>query len=64
MGERVGALVVPAGDVTVEALEAFCEDRLAGYKRPRVVAFAEELPRTASGTVDREAVRRALADEN
>jgi len=63
-GERVGALVVPAGDVTVEALEAFCEDRLAGYKRPRVVAFAEELPRTASGTVDREAVRRALADEN
>ncbi|WP_232702124.1 o-succinylbenzoate--CoA ligase [Halobacterium wangiae] len=63
-GERVGALVVSASDVTAATLDEFSDDRLAGYKRPRVVAFAEELPRTASGTVDRAAVRDALADEN
>jgi O-succinylbenzoic acid--CoA ligase len=44
-------------DLSVEDLEAHCEGRLAGYKRPRTIDFAEELPRTASGTVEREAVR-------
>ncbi|NIB99465.1 o-succinylbenzoate--CoA ligase [Halobacterium sp. R2-5] len=64
-GERVAALVVRESDgVTAEDLRAFCEDRLAGYKHPRTVAFADELPRTASGTVDREAVRDELAGEN
>ena len=63
-GERVGALVVPAGDVTADELDDFCGERLAGYKRPRAVEFVDELPRTASGTVDRAAVRRALSDEN
>jgi len=37
-----------------------CESRLAGYKRPRTIRFAAELPRTASGTVEREAVRDLL----
>nr|WP_135826315.1 o-succinylbenzoate--CoA ligase [Halorussus ruber] len=65
-GERVGALVVPEegadGDLSVGGIEDFCDDRLAGYKRPRTVAFAEELPRTASGTVEREAVRERLRE--
>ncbi|USZ68468.1 o-succinylbenzoate--CoA ligase [Halorussus salilacus] len=61
-GERVAALVVPEGDaeLSVAALEAHFEGRLAGYKRPRTVEFADELPRTASGTVEREAVRERL----
>jgi O-succinylbenzoic acid--CoA ligase len=74
-GETVGALVVPAeevasadgeltGELTVDAIRAFCADRLAGYKHPRIVAFAEELPRTASGTVDRLAVADRLAADN
>jgi O-succinylbenzoic acid--CoA ligase len=63
-GERVGALVVPTSGVDEESLDAFCEDRLAGYKRPRVLELVDELPRTASGTVDREAARRRLADDN
>jgi o-succinylbenzoate---CoA ligase len=58
-GERVCALVVADG-VTKGELRAFCEGRLAGYKRPKTVAFADALPRTASGTIDREAVRERL----
>ncbi|MFD1587416.1 o-succinylbenzoate--CoA ligase [Halorientalis brevis] len=61
-GERVGALVVPAADesLDVDAVVAYCRGRLAGFKCPRTTAVAEELPRTASGTVDREAVRDRL----
>jgi len=63
-GERVAALVVPEGSApSVATLEAHCDARLAGYKRPRIWGFADELPRTASGTVDREAVRDRLRGE-
>ncbi|WP_049917216.1 o-succinylbenzoate--CoA ligase [Halogeometricum pallidum] len=62
-GERVSALVVPAGDVLDRtALVAFARERLAGFKIPRLVAVADELPRTVSGTVKRDAVRELLAD--
>ncbi|MCU4924752.1 acyl--CoA ligase [Halobacteria archaeon AArc-dxtr1] len=74
-GERVAALVVPASgtkmrnadgaeDATpcpsLESVFDHCEDRLAGFKRPKTVGYTEELPRTPSGTVDREAVRKRL----
>ncbi|MFC6904340.1 class I adenylate-forming enzyme family protein [Halalkalicoccus tibetensis] len=61
-GERVCALVV--GDVAEPALREFLEGRLADYKRPKTIAFADELPRTASGTVDRGAVRELLAERS
>jgi acyl-CoA synthetase (AMP-forming)/AMP-acid ligase II len=50
-GEVVTAVVVvrPGGSpVTVEALRAHCEGRLAGFKQPRRVAIVTELPRTAA----------------
>jgi len=60
-GERVAALIVPAdGDLTAATLEAHCRERLAGFKIPRTIEFAETLPRTVSGTVDRAAVRERL----
>lgn len=61
-GERVCALVV--GDVAEPALREFCEGRLAGYKRPKTIAFVDELPRTASGTVDRRTAREILSDRS
>jgi O-succinylbenzoic acid--CoA ligase len=63
-GERVAALVVSEADadLTAEEIEAHCREKLAGYKRPRTVRFADELPRTASGTVERETVRERLRD--
>jgi O-succinylbenzoic acid--CoA ligase len=63
-GERVAALVVPTTGASLSAdeLESFCRERLAGFKLPRTIAFADELPRTASGTVDRQRVRDRLRE--
>jgi O-succinylbenzoic acid--CoA ligase len=67
-GERVGALVVPtderSDDLNGDEVRSFCDGRLAGYKHPRVVTVADELPRTASGTVARRDVIDVLAGEN
>ncbi|WP_332898820.1 o-succinylbenzoate--CoA ligase [Haladaptatus sp. CMSO5] len=61
-GERVGALVVTEDveKVTGDELVDHCRAKLAGYKCPRVIGFTSALPRTASGTVEREKVREAL----
>jgi acyl-CoA synthetase (AMP-forming)/AMP-acid ligase II len=50
-GEAGCAFVVPVGEaIVVEALEAYCRERLATYKVPRHwVMLSEPLPRTASG---------------
>ncbi|MGN6188515.1 MAG: AMP-binding protein [Conexibacter sp.] len=50
-GETVGAWVVPDGALDADALIAFCGDRLAAYKRPRIVQLVDELPRNALGKV-------------
>lgn len=61
-GECVGALVEPVDGTgpTTDDVRSFCDGRLASYKRPRVISFGS-LPRTASGTVDREQVRSILS---
>jgi O-succinylbenzoic acid--CoA ligase len=62
-GERVGALVVPRSEeLTGADVEEHCAGSLAGFKRPRLLVFAEELPRTPSGTIKRDAVRDLLLD--
>jgi fatty-acyl-CoA synthase/long-chain acyl-CoA synthetase len=51
-GERVHAVVVPARDGVTEAdVTSFARQHLAGYKVPRSVSFALELPKTGSGKV-------------
>ena len=53
-GELVTALVVPAGDrVTAEDLIAHCRTDLAGYKCPKRIDFVDELPRTATGKLQK-----------
>jgi O-succinylbenzoic acid--CoA ligase len=68
-GERVAALVVSAdgaergeADVDADDLRAFCRGRLADFEIPKTIRFADALPRTPSGTVDREAVRERLSE--
>ena len=53
-GELVTALVVPAHTgVTAEDLVAHCRTNLAGYKCPKRVDFVDELPRTATGKLQK-----------
>ena len=53
LGEDVGAFVVlrVGESLTAPELSAFCEERLADYKRPRQITFVDELPRNATGKV-------------
>ncbi|WP_162595310.1 class I adenylate-forming enzyme family protein [Variovorax sp. PBL-E5] len=61
MGQRVAALVVPAGPALhTEDLIAGCRLALAGYKTPRVVGFIDALPKLGSGKVDLAACRSLL----
>ena len=52
-GERVMAVVVPHEEErpTEESILSFCQERLAGYKRPRSVVFMDELPKNQLGKV-------------
>ena len=62
-GQRVAAAVVrKRGAGTSEAaLRTFCEDKLAGFKRPRLVHFVERLPQTSAGKLDRSALAQQLS---
>jgi acyl-CoA synthetase (AMP-forming)/AMP-acid ligase II len=63
LGEDVAAFVVlRAGtDLDVQALLAFCAERLADYKRPRQVTVVDELPRNATGKVLKHELRATAA---
>lgn len=56
-GQKVAALVITSTRITAEDLQAYARQHLAGPKRPRVIAFTDHFPRTASGKVKRAAVR-------
>jgi acyl-CoA synthetase (AMP-forming)/AMP-acid ligase II len=68
-GETVKAAVVlrPDAGLTVAELDGWCRQRLAGYKRPRYVAFLApgDLPRSTTGKVQRHelAARPAREEE-
>jgi long-chain acyl-CoA synthetase len=62
MGQSVKAVVQPAagqrpGPDLAEELLTHCRTRLAGFKRPRTIAFVDELPRLPTGTLLRRRVR-------
>ena len=47
-------VVIKPGQQTDEAtLKAFCKDHLAPYKYPRQIEFVEDLPKTATGKIQR-----------
>ncbi len=58
-GEAVKVVVVRKDpSVTEAAVRAYCEANLTGYKRPKVVEFRNDLPKTPVGKV----LRRELRD--
>lgn len=60
-GETVKAFVVlrEGQSVTPDEVIAFCKQRMAAYKYPRLVEVVDELPKTASGKVLRRELRNA-----
>lgn len=64
-GETVTAFVVKKDlSVSEQELDAWCmnSDELANYKRPRRYVFCEELPRNASGKIQKFVLRKQLED--
>ena len=62
MGEKVGAVIVPAGgsELDVDAVIAYCRDHLADFKVPQYVATrGEPLPRNPGGKL----LKKQLRDE-
>ena len=58
-GELVAALLIAAPAVTLDAaaVAALVRERLAHFKRPRMIAFVTELPKRPSGKTDRSAAK-------
>jgi long-chain acyl-CoA synthetase len=66
LGERVHAVIVTRnGDVSSEALRAWCVERLSDYKVPETIKLTTEpLPRNANGKVMKRQLRDALTAES
>ncbi|CAN5148476.1 long-chain fatty acid--CoA ligase [soil metagenome] len=59
-GEAVKVVIVKKDQSLTEAdVRAFCETNLTGYKRPKIVEFRTELPKTPVGKI----LRRELRDK-
>jgi long-chain acyl-CoA synthetase len=60
-GEAVKLVIVKKNPAVTEAdVRAYCEANLTGYKRPKVVEFRTELPKTPVGKI----LRRELRDKS
>ena len=51
----------PGASASEDELKAFVKDRLAPYKYPRSIEFVDELPKTATGKIQRFKLRELEA---
>jgi acyl-CoA synthetase (AMP-forming)/AMP-acid ligase II len=65
-GESVKAVVAlrPGKNFPADEIIAFCRGRIAGYKVPKSIDFADELPRTPSGKIKKTELRAKYWGEN
>lgn len=63
--ERLALFIVAPGDAraAIEAAEQACAERLPRHKRPKWIRAVEELPRTATGKMQRYRLRERLERE-
>jgi acetyl-CoA synthetase len=61
----VALCVIAHPDIEIDTAEllAYAGEHLAGYKRPRLVHFMDDFPRTKNGKVIRKALQRAVESE-
>ena len=60
-GEEVHAVVVLADEAVLAELEEHCRERLAAFKVPSSWDAVEELPKTATGKIDKKVLRERFA---
>ncbi|MDR7610024.1 MAG: o-succinylbenzoate--CoA ligase, partial [Armatimonadota bacterium] len=53
----------PGAQATAEELIAFCREQLAHFKAPKAVEFLQELPKTATGKIQKFLLRSAARAE-
>lgn len=58
------AFVVPRSGVTIDpaTIDAHCRERMAVFKRPKQLIVVDAFPKTATGKIQRFALRQRLAD--
>ena len=57
-GEAVKVVIVKKDpELTEESIKAHCKEELTGYKRPKVIQFVDELPKTNVGKILRRELR-------
>lgn len=62
LGERVTAVVVRSSQsVTEDDIEQACRGEMAAFKIPRAVRFVDEMPKTSSKKIDKEALRERFS---
>lgn len=64
-GEEICAWIKlkPGARATAEEIRAFCKDRIAYFKIPRYIRFAESFPMTVTGKVQKFVMRKIMAEE-
>ncbi len=62
-GEEVWAAVVLKGAAEPDRLRDFCRERIADFKTPKVIRVVSELPRNATGKIDRRKVAALFKPE-
>jgi long-chain acyl-CoA synthetase len=62
LGERVGAVVVVSEPCAPDSIVGHCASQVASFKVPEYIGFADELPVSVLGKLDRKALRALLVD--
>jgi len=58
-GETVKAFIIPkpGEDLSEQEVFAFCREKLAAYKQPKIIEFRQDLPKSAVGKILRKILR-------
>jgi long-chain acyl-CoA synthetase len=62
LGQRVGAVVVACGPVTLDELRAHCRDLIAYFKLPERLAIVDHIPYSETGKINRDRLAALIAD--
>ncbi|MCI0815465.1 MAG: AMP-binding protein [Chloroflexi bacterium] len=62
-GEEPAAVVVLSGEATAAELVAYCRTRLADFKVPRTIHIVDQIPRGATGKIQRRFVAEAFSGQ-